>query len=94
VSDDLDVLRAQIDYIDARLISLLGRRFKLTRRVGLLKANSGLASLDASREQAQDERYAELAATADIDANMVRQVFDDVRATVRHEHEMVDGRAQ
>jgi len=94
VSDDLGRLRAQIDDVDAGLIALLGKRFELTRRVGQLKASSGLASLDANRENAQDERFAELAKAANVDGELVQRVFDEVRAAVRHEHEMVDGRAQ
>ena len=85
---DLDDLRAQIDDVDARLIALLGQRFELTRRVGWLKADGGLASLDPRRERAQDERFADLAKSAGIDADLVRQVFDDVRTVVRHEHDL------
>jgi len=88
VTDDLGDLRAQIDEVDAQLVALLGQRFELTRRVGWLKAGGGMASLDTSRERAQDERFAELAAAAGVDATLVRQVFDDVRAAVRHEHDL------
>jgi len=94
VSGDLGRLRGKIDDIDAGIIALLGERFKLTRRVGQLKASGGLASLDATREQAQDARYTELAADANVDADLVRQVFDDVRATVRHEHEAAGAQMQ
>ena len=94
MSDELDALRVKIDEIDAGLIALLGERFKLTRRVGQLKASSGLASLDTTRENAQNERFAQLAKAADVDGELVQRVFDEVRAAVRAEHEMVDGRAQ
>jgi len=83
-----------IDDVDAGIIALLGERFKLTRRIGLLKADDGSPVLDVSREQAQDERYAALAAAADVDGDLVRRVFDDVRAAVRREHEKAGGRAQ
>jgi len=94
VSDSLDALRARIDEVDAGLIALLGERFKLTRRVGSLKASGGLASLDATREQAQDERFAKLAKAADVDGDLVCQVFDYIRAAVRHEHEAAGAQMQ
>ena len=89
MTDDLGDLRAQIDNVDAQLVALLGKRFELTRRVGWLKAGNGLASLDPNREQAQDERYGDLADGAGVDPGLVRQVFDDVRAAVRHEHDLM-----
>ena len=94
MSDDLGRLRGKIDDIDAGLITLLGERFKVTRRIGLLKAVDGSPVLDVSREQTQDERYAALAKTADVDGDLVQRVFDDVRAAVRREHEKAGGRAQ
>jgi len=93
VSDDLGRLRGKIDDVDAGLIALLGERFKLTRSVGQLKAVDGSPVLDVSREQAQDARYAALAKAADVDGDLVRRVFDDVRAAVRAEHQAAGARA-
>ncbi|WP_200840708.1 chorismate mutase, partial [Geminicoccus flavidas] len=39
---ELSGLRASIDNLDAAIIHLLAERFKLTRRVGALKAEHGL----------------------------------------------------
>jgi len=87
-SDALASLREQIDAADADLVGLLGRRFELTRRVGWLKAGSGLASLDAHRERSQNARLNDLAEAAGVEPTLVRRVFDDVRTQTRHEHDL------
>lgn len=86
--DELAGLREQIDAVDADLVELLGRRFELTRQVGWLKAGSGLASLDSGREHSQNARFDGLAEAAQVAPALVRQVFDDVRSQVRHEHDL------
>ncbi|MCL2316810.1 MAG: chorismate mutase [Actinomycetia bacterium] len=84
---DLTRLRQGIDDVDARLIALLGERFGLTREVGRLKAAHGLASRDPSREASQHARWSTLAAEADVDPALVRDVFDLVLARSVAEHE-------
>ncbi|HHX83668.1 MAG TPA: chorismate mutase, partial [Pseudomonadaceae bacterium] len=44
-------LRDSIDQIDDELLAVLARRFEITARVGQLKAEHGLDSVDPVREQ-------------------------------------------
>lgn len=75
-------LREELDNIDARLIALLGERFKVTRKVGELKRTTNLPPQDSSREARQMERIQQLANEAGIDPtlaqNILRLVIDKV----------------
>src|SRR5699024_12878719 len=53
---ELESLRGSIDNLDAVLIHVLAERFKLTERVGRLKAHHALPAADAAREARQVER--------------------------------------
>ena len=47
----LEVLRVQIDEIDAQIKQLLDRRFDISIAVGKVKKNAGTAVLDKARER-------------------------------------------
>ena len=57
VPPELAALRASIDNLDSALVSLLAERFKITQRVGVLKATRGLPPADPDRERRQIERH-------------------------------------
>lgn len=54
-------LHVRIEKIDSVLIWHLSQRFRLTERVGYVKAKSGIFPIDNAREQSQAKRIAELA---------------------------------
>ena len=56
---ELAEARSSIDNLDAALLHLLAERFKITRRVGELKAAKGLPAADPAREQEQITRLLE-----------------------------------
>ena len=60
VPAELARLRGSIDNMDAALIHLLAERFKITQRVGELKATQGLPAADPGREAQQIARLREL----------------------------------
>ena len=49
--DELLSLRNQIDMLDDELLLILAKRFEVTARVGKLKADKGLDSVDETREK-------------------------------------------
>jgi len=59
--------RKSIDNLDATLIYVLAERFRLTKRVGEFKRDSGLPSTDKAREEKQIARLKSLAIDADLD---------------------------
>ena len=82
VPDELLALRDQIDSIDEDMMDLLARRFNVTARVGELKAESGLESVDPVREQEKLERLRTLAEDKSLNSEFIldlyQTLFDEV----------------
>jgi chorismate mutase len=88
---ELVAARASIDNLDAALVHLLAERFKITRRVGVIKAGHGLPPADSERELEQIERLRRLAQEADLDPEFAEKFLTFiVREVVRH-HESLRG---
>lgn len=86
---ELVALRASIDNLDNAIVCLLAERFKVTQRVGRLKAKLGLPAADPHREAKQITRLRALASTADLDPEFAEKFLTFiVREVVRH-HEAV-----
>jgi chorismate mutase len=84
-------MRHSIDNIDAALVHLLAERFKLTRKVGELKAKKGLPPADAVREAQMTARLRSLAVTADLDPEFAEKFQNFlVKEVIRH-HEIIAG---
>lgn len=86
---ELNRLRGSIDNMDSALIHLLAERFKVTQRVGQLKATAGLPPADPDREARQIARLRALAVDADLDPELAEKFLTFiVREVVRH-HEQI-----
>lgn len=82
---ELDRLRGSIDNLDSCLVHLLAERFKVTQRVGELKAAHGLPPADPEREQRQITRLRALAEESKLDPEFAEKVLSFiVREVVRH----------
>ena len=89
-TDSLLEHRRELDEIDAHLVSLLGSRFAVTRRIGALKARHGVAGADPARERAQLERLLVLSAGVAAEARPVLVTADlNVRVGPGTEHPSV-----
>ena len=87
-------IRHSIDNIDAALIHLLAERFKQTRKVGELKARTGLPPADAVREAQMTARLRSLAVTADLDPEFAEKFQNFlVKEVIRH-HEIIAAAAR
>jgi chorismate mutase len=86
---ELARLRASIDNIDAALVHLLAERFKCTRRVGELKAMSGLPPGDQERERVMIRRLKGLAKSAKLDPAFAEKFINFVIAEVIRHHESI-----
>lgn len=82
----LERLRASIDNMDAALVCLLAERFKITKQVGELKAQEGLAPADPERESQQIARLRRLAAEADLDPEFAEKFLSFIVAEVVRHH--------
>lgn len=84
-------LRGSIDNLDAALIHIMAERFKITQRVGQLKAAHGLPPADTDREARQIARLRELAIDSDLDPEFAEKLLNFiVREVVRHHIEIAD----
>ncbi|WP_336250025.1 chorismate mutase [Stomatohabitans albus] len=82
VDPRLQALRDQIDVLDAELIALMGRRFDVTRAVGVLKREIGLPKADPAREERQITRLRTMASDVGLDEEfserLLRLIIDEV----------------
>ncbi len=85
--DELSQLRAEIDAVDERFVALLAERFRITRRVGRIKAERGLPAQDATREAQIDAKVRRLASEYELDEGLVSDVLRAVIDRVVAEHQ-------
>ena len=91
--DQLVELRGSIDNLDAALVHIMAERFKITKRVGELKAAHGLPAADPSREARQIARLRTLAQQADLDPEFAEKLLNFiVSEVVRHHLQIADER--
>ena len=86
---ELKRLRGSIDNMDSALIHLLAERFKVTQRVGELKAKAGLPAADTEREALQIARLRALAVDADLDPELAEKFLTFIVAEVLPHHEKI-----
>jgi chorismate mutase/prephenate dehydrogenase len=81
--DDLRSLRAQLTACDEQIVTLLGERMRLIRRVADVKAAARLPSFDREREGAHMDDLHARAAMAGVPAEVVRDVYGTLFAASR-----------
>ena len=79
-------LRDSIDQIDDELLAVLARRFEITARVGQLKAEHGLDSVDPVREQEKLQLLDQQALARGLNSEFVRVLFQHVFDEVVKNH--------
>jgi chorismate mutase len=96
IPPELRQLRESIDNIDAALLYLLAERFRCTRRVGELKASTGLPAADPGRERVMIKRLKALAKDAKLDPAFAEKFLNFIIAEVIRHHESIrnGGRAR
>jgi len=87
IPPELRQLRESIDNIDAALLYLLAERFRCTRRVGELKATTGLPAADPDRERVMIKRLKALANDAKLDPAFAEKFLNFIIAEVIRHHE-------
>lgn len=86
---ELAKLRGSIDNMDSALVHLLAERFKVTQRVGKLKAAAGLPAADPTRESQQIQRLRALAVDAQLDPELAEKFLNFIVAEVVRHHEQI-----
>lgn len=92
--EELLRLRSSIDNMDSMLVHLLAERFKVTQRVGKLKAEHDMPPADPEREAQQIARLRQLAVDSELDPEFAEKFLQFiVREVVRHHEQIRDERA-
>lgn len=86
---ELTRLRASIDNMDAALVHLLAERFRITQRVGVLKARHGLPPADPQREAQQIARLRHLAEDSHLDPEFAEKFLNFIVSEVVRHHEAI-----
>lgn len=86
---ELARLRGSIDNLDGALVCLLAERFKVTQRVGELKAQLGLPPADPIREAEQIARLRQLAHDANLDPEFAEKFLTFIVSEVVRHHERI-----
>ena len=81
--------RGSIDNLDAALVFLLSERFKITRKVGYLKAELDIAPADKFREAQQLDRLRLLAKDADLSPDFIQKLHNLVVSEVKENHKKI-----
>ena len=83
--EELKKFRKSIDNLDDALIRIVAERFRITKAVGVLKANNDLPPADPARESQQVERLRALAVDAELDPDFAEKLLNFIiREVIRH----------
>lgn len=84
--EKLDQHRGSIDNLDAALINIMAERFRVTKAVGVLKAENDFPPSDPGREKRQVERLRNLATEANLDPDFAEKLLNFVISEVIQHH--------
>jgi len=93
IPQDLAEARRSIDNLDAALIHLLAERFKITQRVGGIKARLNLPAADPGREAEQVRRLRRLAEDSQLDPEFAEKVVTFIMTEVVRHHQQIKANA-
>lgn len=66
--DKIDILRKEIDTIDNQIMTLLDKRYDLTKEIGIVKKQQETAVLDSNREEIIKNKIAKFSHYPQINA--------------------------
>jgi len=87
--NELEEYRKSIDNLDSALIAILAERFRVTEKVGRVKAAVGLPAMDPERELRQIEHFRERASFHDLNVDVAVDIFTRIFEHVKARHEVL-----
>jgi chorismate mutase len=73
---NMDEIRKKINEIDIQIISLMGKRMKLAKKIGKLKKKAGLPIWDKKREDKLRKIYSAKGKKDGLTGGFINQLFD------------------
>lgn len=83
---EVEELRDSIDDIDAAVVHILAERFRVTGRIGRLKARAGFGAADSRRETQQVARLRGLAKESGLDPDLAEAYLHLVADAAKRLH--------
>lgn len=80
---EIEMLRNEIAKIDAEIVALVGKRLDISKEIGKIKRNLGLAVIVPDVEETVKKRYVEEARKANISKEMAEKLAEFLIATSR-----------
>jgi monofunctional chorismate mutase len=74
----IEQIRKQIDLIDDQIINLLLKRFRLSRKIGILKNKTGTSIIDTGREQQIFERLLKRVKDSLLDRQLIMGIWKNI----------------
>lgn len=74
--EEIKELRKKIDGIDKEVVRILGKRFKLTQKIGKIKLKEKITVVDNNRWQKVIEQLKDEATKNDLNQNMVVKIYN------------------
>lgn len=81
--DTLDSVRQEIASIDDTILTLLGKRSSLTKKIGRIKKEQHIAVLDVKREEEIMSTLMEKAKKIDLDQDFTRDIWERIFSFAR-----------
>lgn len=78
-TENMKVLRTEIDVIDDTMMTLLMRRFRVCREIGKAKKEHNMPIIQSKRFNEISQKRAEQAHRMDIDPDFVRRLFNELQ---------------
>ncbi|KXA18107.1 chorismate mutase [Gardnerella vaginalis] len=86
---EIFALRQSIDNIDNAIVALLAERFKVTEKVGEIKARANLATEDKSRENRQASRLKKIAEESGLKEEIALEYLHFVVTAAKKRHQEI-----
>jgi chorismate mutase len=91
--EPLEDCRRSIDNLDSAIIAILAERFRLTEKIGRMKAKGGFDASDPKREEEQLKQFRLRASSYHLDVDVAVDIMSRIIQHAKNRHEVLQGRA-
>ena len=81
--------RSTIDRLDTTMVNILIKRFSVTKRIGLIKAEHNIETYDRNREKMQLKALEKLIEDSDVDREFIVKLMELITTESKRKHEQI-----